>query len=983
MASSEASRHPSVRNWYQRKTIWCLLLLLMYTLLGFFALPNVIEKQLVTNLKNLAQWETSVEAIHFNPFTFSLRIDGLDIRDKEDRQLVSWQQAFADFDALASLGGTITFSNIQLDTPYVYLALDERGTTNFEKAFSNDPAEASPEDETSDPLKLRFGYIGIAAGKVDLSDLSQGEEFTLQLSPLGLELQEFSTFDNQGGQYELALELGQAQRLEWKGNIGISPFESSGTLVLNNIQPQTYWHYAKRHAPYWLHRASTDVSLNYQSSAAGEDFMFELTQGNIVVHDLSLGIEKPKTGEQTAPIQAIEVAEINISPVTFSLQNQSLGLGNILVDTPEISLLRDQQGLINLLAPFEADTSASDTPVAAKETNEAPTTQTGDKTSTESSFRWNIDRIALNKGVLKWRDEQLSMPASLTINNIDFALGKLSEDLSQASPFGLHFALEDSHHELAGTFTPDPLALEGQLNINSLPLKMGQAYLSEYTNLVLNSGLSSLKADFSLALAGEMRGEISAQGDITELALSDAAQARGFSGIQRLSVGPTKISLSPLVVDITEVSLLQPYGEVFINPQGQLNLASLVKHNTSEAAPQDAAPDKQESNRHTSPHITIGKVLLQKGRFDFADSSQVPPFKSRISQLNGELNSLSSDPSQKSTLTLSGKIDDFGQLDVNGTLNPLASIAHSDIGVQVKNINLSSVSTYTSRYLGYPIDKGKLNLDMNYLIENQSLKADNKIVIDSLKLGKHTKSKDALSLPLPLALGILKNTRGVIDINLPVKGDLSDPGFSLGNIIFTAFTNLLTKAVTSPFSLLASIVEGAEDISSVRFEPGSSQIGAEQARKLQKLVEALSARPNLNLEIRGLADRTVDTPALLLKRLDEALQSQGGDKRASRERLLASWFSTDEVATARSAFPQRDTNDQPYLDHLDALLLSKIELKDVDYLTLAKERASAIASSINEIGEISSERIYVLEAQVSQSDKNAGFIEIPFSLNVR
>ena len=145
------------------------------------------------------------------------------------------------------------------------------------------------------------------------------------------------------------------------------------------------------------------------------------------------------------------------------------------------------------------------------------------------------------------------------------------------------------------------------------------------------------------------------------------------------------------------------------------------------------------------------------------------------------------------------------------------------------------------------------------------LTAENHIFIDQLTFGDHVDSPDATNLPIRLAVSLLKNSKGQIDVRIPISGSLSDPQFSIGSIILGAFMNLIVKAATAPFSLLASAfgsVTGSgapQDLAYIEFAPGYSTLTPESQQKLDTVAKALADRTALKLNIEGRIDPKFDT----------------------------------------------------------------------------------------------------------------------------
>jgi hypothetical protein len=276
-------------------------------------------------------------------------------------------------------------------------------------------------------------------------------------------------------------------------------------------------------------------------------------------------------------------------------------------------------------------------------------------------------------------------------------------------------------------------------------------------------------------------------------------------------------------------------------------LKTPVKENAekTEAAPVNA-PAKEAFP------VNVQTLRIEAGALAFADLSLTPQFATRIHNLNGFVNGLSTIPDRRTQLKLEGQVEDYGTAKIGGETNLSDPKRFTDIAMVFRNLEMTSMTPYSGTFAGRRITSGKLSLDLEYKIENSRLLGNNKIIVDQLTLGESVDSPKAISLPLDLAIAILKDADGVIDIGLPVKGDLEDPEFGFGQIIWKALKNLLTKIVTAPFRALAALFGGEEvDLETVAFEPGRSDLPPPEKEKLHKLVMALEQRPQLKLIVQG------------------------------------------------------------------------------------------------------------------------------------
>jgi hypothetical protein len=264
------------------------------------------------------------------------------------------------------------------------------------------------------------------------------------------------------------------------------------------------------------------------------------------------------------------------------------------------------------------------------------------------------------------------------------------------------------------------------------------------------------------------------------------------------------------------------------------------------------------------PPVRIKRITLQGGNIAYSDRFIKPNYDANLTGMGGRLTGLSSDPNTIAELDLRGKVDNSAPLEIVGRLNPFRQDRALDIRASVKDFELSSVSTYAAKYVGYGIEKGKLSAQLGYKIEDRKLTATNQVFLDQLTFGDKVDSPSALKLPVLLAVSLLKNSRGEIDLDLPVGGSLDDPQFSVGGIVVKVIVNLITKAITSPFALLGSIFGGnAEELAWLDFEPGFARLAGGADDKLKSIAKVMADKPGLKLEIAGRVDPATDRDGLL------------------------------------------------------------------------------------------------------------------------
>ncbi|HEY2399348.1 MAG TPA: DUF748 domain-containing protein, partial [Steroidobacteraceae bacterium] len=314
-------------------------------------------------------------------------------------------------------------------------------------------------------------------------------------------------------------------------------------------------------------------------------------------------------------------------------------------------------------------------------------------------------------------------------------------------------------------------------------------------------------------------------------------------------------------------------------------------------------PGGGTSEKNDSMAIAVDAINIVDGSANYADLWIQPHFAVGIQSLNGSILGLSSNPNSHAKVELKGKVDRYAPVHIWGETNPLAATTYSDIKMNFKGVELTSATPYSGHFAGYKIEKGKLSVDIDYKIENRQLTASHKFVIDQLELGERVESPDAIHLPLKIAVALLKDRNGVIDIDLPVTGSLDDPQFRIGPLIWKAVLNLLTKIATAPFALLGHLFGGGEQMNYIDFHPGSAVLDASEHDKLVALVKALKDKEKLELDVPITYSADVDRPGLAAAHLNQRLLALNEDKSNGHKRGKAAKSNTAAANAGPTADP--------------------------------------------------------------------------------
>lgn len=606
------------------------------------------------------------------------------------------------------------------------------------------------------------------------------------------------------------------------------------------------------------------------------------------------------------------------------------------------------------------------------------------------------DRLSLDASGLRFEDRSLSPAAVQTLAQVNLTADKLDSSPGHPNAFTLSAHVNPSGTlQSNGTLQWRPLAISMALDTLALPMSPLQSYINPYLNGSVVQGLLSSQGHLDIQ---ERQGTLLAtyKGQLTlgQFNASDQANHTDFLKWKSLYLGAVNFQLEPLRLNIGEIALTDFYARLILNKDGRLNLTDLVR---LPATPARTAVTKSEPGAAGALPIQIAKVTLQNGQVNFSDNFVRPHYTANITRLSGSVKNLSSAADTLADLDLRGSYAGNAPVQISARLNPLADRKFLDLKAEVSSIDLVDLSPYSGKYAGYKIDKGKLSLSASYKLQDRQLTADNRLFVDQLTFGEKVESPDATQLPVHLAIALLKNNRGEIDINLPISGSLDDPQFSIGGLIFKVIANLFVKAVTSPFALLGSLFGDGQELSHIGFAPGRSSLDDNALQSLKTLAKAMREREGLKLEISGGADQKLDEEGLRKAALERAMQAEKRKDIGHRPRESVTaqdlQITPGEYATYLARAYQQARFPKPRnligmakelpVSEMEKLMLTHQSVDEEDLRALASARAQAAQSWLVEQGGLELNRIFLLPSQIgtaSGASPEIGRNRVDFSL---
>ena len=695
-------------------------------------------------------------------------------------------------------------------------------------------------------------------------------------------------------------------------------------------------------------------------------------------------IEVAEVGYQVDLGEHLRIERMQIKGVRVDLPAHRIDIAEVSNGGTRVRMLRNREGAIEWLrAPVLKTVRAGN----AKAAEPRP-------------WVGRLAKLEVDAFDVRFEDRALAQPAVQELTGLRLSGENLGNEKGSKGSLQLSGQVNQRGSlKLGGSVQLLPFDLNLAVETQAIPLLPLQPYFAEQVNVALNSGQFSNKGEATLSIddKGLLRASYRGSATLGNLLAVDKANRADFLKWKSLYFGGIDFRLEPLAINVGEIALSDFFARLILNEAGRLNLQDIVRRPDAApvsvvaapapATPPAPAPVAAAPAKPPVP-IKIAKITLQNGTVNFSDYFVKPNYTVNVTRLGGRVTGLSSVDGTVAELDLRGAYAKSAPVQILGQLNPLAAKSYLDLKANVKNVDLTGFSPYSGKYAGYAIEKGKLSLDVAYKLENNLLTADNKVFIDQFTFGEPVESPDATKLPVNLAISLLKNNRGEIDINLPISGSLDDPEFSVGGLIVRVIVNLFVKAVTSPFALLGSMFGGGEELSKLEFAPGRARVGEAQGKTLETLAKALTERAALKLEITGLADPEIDREGLkrvamerLVREERRKVQPDNGEP-GGRSELSDEEYKTYLTRVYKAAkFPKPRNviglqKDLP-VEEMEKLMLANTAVSDEDVRNLARRRAENVQVWLIEQGKVAPERLFLVPPKAGEAVPGA---RVDFSL---
>ncbi len=981
-------------------------------------LPRIVQSQAEAFIAETSGHHLTMNRPEFNPFKLSLHLSGLHLAEPDGKPLLAFRELVVDFSSASLFRGALVFDGIRLEGLEANAVLLDDTKTNWSALIA---ALQGTENKSESPLpRFDIHRFTLSDTRLDFTDYRVNPAFVTRIAPADMELTDLSSLQGNRGQYKFSARTANGAHLSLQGEASLAPLAATGSFKVDEVNLAAISSYFKDmlsvSPPVGMAGLSANYRIGFNSGKLEVNFEqivarltglgLEHRSGSSVKVDAidaqggSFDLGKNRFSLAGLTVKggslslqhgqnALELGSLDVDDISLNLASHQATLGRIALVDGHVRVARDAQGHIDVVEALKKMSPA-----------EKPKTANPDK---PAAWRYRLEKMELARFEAAFRDGTVSPTAQLGLKDFALEMDGISEDWNVAMPLKVSFSGTDGgRFEAEGSVVPGAPTAEIVLKLAELNLKPAQPYLSSLARLKLTGGRLSAEGHASYNKQGaSFKGGFA----LRDLMLNEADTGNIFLawkslGSRSLQLNRSRMDMDELVVDRLDTKLI-------INKDKSLSFKRILQQPDEVAAKAPVAV--QEAAQKFI--VNINRLRFARGEMDFADYSLALPFGTRIHGLKGVVAGLSTQPGAIGQVELDGQVDEYGISRAVGQINLADPTDFMDIKVVFRNIEMAGLTPYSATFAGRKITSGKLSLDLEYKIKQRQMQGKNQVIMDKLMLGEKVDSTEARDLPLDLAIAILQDSDGRIDLGLPVSGSMDDPRFSYGGIIWQAITNVLSKIATAPFRALGALFGGDEKFENIVFEAGNARLTPPEREKLVRLAEVFTKRPALFISVHGVYADT-DRVALQDLQLRRTVAQASGQQvdaeddpgplathqpkvQASLEELFSDSLGGGELAALKDGFRRanpgklEESTTGKMLSGLTGMfrekrvlseqeiavlkgadfyvvlferLRSKVGIDDKQLLALAAARGDATAAALKNAG-APAERLSVLEAE--------------------
>ena len=905
--------------------------------------------------------------------TGNLGLKELEMKLADGAPLVKLPSFEVLIDAIEVFANKTSLKSIKSEGLELYVHRDRDGKVTLanlvDVATETKAPETKPEPKPDGkPYIYAIEEIALGGATIHVADEQPKQPYKTRLDNVNFKVTGLTNESGKKANVELSFESEAKEKFSHAGTLQLTPLLADGKLDIQGLQPGAL-------RPYYADAIAAEIKDGFFDLSTQYSFERKDGQSDIKLTDLSANLRSLRLELAGQPQPLWRIASLAIKESQVDLAKKSIIIGSLEGKDGNGYIQRDTDGRLNLARIAKAQASPS---AAAQPAQPAK--------KSESDWRIDAKQILLDRFRINVDDRSNAKPAKISVSDLSVRGDNFSTAKNQRGKATIRARINDKGLlRLVGTAMVNPVNAKFVVDAQDLDLISVQPYLDDRVNLLLTGGRAGTKGEFTFDAAGTGPAKMNYQG---------AVQVADFGAVERdsqqdllkwksLGLDAFQFNLEPFQLRIGEINLTEFYSRLILGADGKINLQKLaVQKEEPKGEPQAQdkpaePPAATAANDASGPKaITIGKINLKDGNIHFSDFFIKPNYSANLTTVQGAISELK--PEAPGDLDLQARLDNAAPVEIKGKINPLSKDLFLDIVADAKEIELNPMSPYSVKYVGYGIESGKLSFNVKYKVENRKLSAENKIILNQLTFGEKVESPTATKLPVLLAVALMKDRNGIIDVDLPISGSLDDPQFSVGGIVLRIVINLITRAVTAPFSLLASAFGGgsgsSEELSYIEFDNGRANLDDSDRAKIATLAKALNNRPALSVEIIGRADPLTDLDGLKRVSIERKVKAQ---KLKDQARKGDAQRSVDDVQVAPSEYPRylkaaygEESFPKPRnliglaqdlpVPEMERLMMQHAKASDDDIGQLASQRAQSVRDALLATGQVGAERLSVI-----------------------
>ncbi len=754
---------------------------------------------------------------------------------------------------------------------------------------------------------------------------------------------------------------------------------------------------AEEKNPWNVHVATVGIhtdQLIYEENFAQEPFAVNIEHlgfgmDGITMHEENINVNHFDTNVSQFSLFPMAAEEKWLQFKTFTVDGKlskseklDLDLEQVNLNGLSIDALMDKEGRLNF------------TRLVPK--TQKKTSQEHAKEGEAMALDWKVQSFTLNNAKVDFKDQFNAIDGLVQLDRVNAELTNLHSSKGSWAKSKVALRVNKTGELLMQSkIRHTPLRVDSDFRLKDLNIASFQPYVNKYANMDINKG--RLDLDFK-AQAQEKSTHLLANTRISDLNLSERREGKTFFAFSKLLIQDLDFSLNPNQMKISTVDIYEPYARMKIDENRSSNITDLVI--STEAPREPKVSQTQKDQEKKGFPVFIGKVNFKGGKGEFSDLSLPLPFKTDIHDLNGHMIGLGNVAEVKSSVDIDGVVDEYGLAKIKGELLSSNPKQFTDMAVKFQNIDMTNLSPYTGKFIGYKLEEGKMNVELDYKIEHSQMQGGNRVVLKRLTLGDEVESEDAISAPVGLAIALLKDSDGVIDLDVPVSGDVDAPDFAIGHVVWTAFKNLIVGIATAPFNFLGNMLGiSAEELENIQFEVGRTKLLPPEREKLDKLSTALASKKMLILKIAGTYDKEGDMLAMKTEqfhqeayiKLEDNSTSLSSMDRDDLNDLLSEMyilhFGKDKLQNKEETIDAQEISSDSKKDLLHKEMMNELiqdqKVSQIDLEKLARERTQNIISFLVDKG-IEAERLEALQSvEIDENGKESEYIPTKLELGAK